>query len=73
MRLDELCPGADMAPAQWNEAEAAFQDRFEAVGLKLAIVMFILNANLMEKYPGFWNRFVSFLHLTEAIWRPFPK
>ena len=56
-----------------DEAEAAFLARFEDVGLRLALVLWILNANLMEKYPGFWNRFVSFLHLTEAIWLPLSK
>ena len=80
--MDELCPGGgrldDVSAAASEEdtkvnPEAAFLARFEAVGLRLALVVWILNADLMEKYPGSWNRFVSFLHLAEATWRPLSK
>jgi hypothetical protein len=53
-----------------DEDLEAFLFRFETVGLRLAIRAWILNADLMKKYPGFWDRFVRFLHLSEAVWNP---
>jgi hypothetical protein len=48
----------------------AFLVRFETMGLRLAIRAWILNADLMKKYPRFWDRFVRFLRLSEAVWDP---
>jgi hypothetical protein len=53
-----------------DEDLEAFLVRFETVGLRLAIRAWILNADLMKKYPRFWDRFVRFLHLSEAVWDP---
>jgi hypothetical protein len=53
-----------------DEDLEAFLVRFETVGLRLAIRAWILNADLMKKYPHFWDRFVRFLHLSEAVWNP---
>jgi hypothetical protein len=64
-RMKELCP-EDQRPE--DEDLEAFINRFEAVGLKLVMWAWVFNANLMQKYPGFWDRFVRFLHLSEAVW-----
>ncbi len=53
-----------------DEDLEAFLVRFETVGLRLAIRAWILNADLVKKYPRFWDRFVRFLHLSEAVWDP---
>jgi hypothetical protein len=66
-RMADLCCN-DRRPE--DEDLEAFMVRFETVGLRLAIRAWILNADLMKKYPGFWDRFVRFLHLSVAVWNP---
>ncbi len=51
-----------------TDLEDNFMARFHSLGLRMAITAWILNADLMKEYPGFWDRFVNFLHLAEAIW-----